>query len=62
MSEGPQFDRAGLMLAMLITTLFTPGFRMTVICGAPFLVMLRAVYFLRARRVPAEAPVEQPVL
>ena len=53
---------AGLMLAMLVTTLFTPGFTMTVLCGVPFLLLLTTVYFLRARRVPAEIPVEQTVL
>ncbi len=40
-----------LMLAALITTLFTPAFHPTLIYGIPFLVILTAVYFLRHRAI-----------
>ncbi len=41
---------AGLMAAILITTLFNQPFRMTLIFGIPFLVLLSLVYFLLVRR------------
>jgi L-asparagine transporter-like permease len=41
---------AGLMLAILITTAFTPEFRMTLLSGVPFLVLLSVVFLLRNGR------------
>jgi L-asparagine transporter-like permease len=38
---------AGLMTAVLITTVFTPQFRMTLVFGIPFLAALALVYRLR---------------
>jgi len=38
-----------LMAAILITTLFTPEFRMTLIFGLPFLAILSAIYFFSFR-------------
>jgi L-asparagine transporter-like permease len=38
---------AGLMAAVLITTVFTPQFRMTLVFGIPFLAALALVYRLR---------------
>src|SRR5579862_9217869 len=38
---------AGLMAAVLITTVFTPEFRMTLVFGIPFLAALALVYRLR---------------
>ncbi|SEA17072.1 amino acid permease [Variovorax sp. YR216] len=40
---------AGLMLAILVTTYFTPMFRLTLIVGVPFLLALLAIYWLRYR-------------
>jgi L-asparagine transporter-like permease len=42
---------AGLMAAVMLTTLFTAEFRMTLLVGLPFLALLTAVYFWRYRRV-----------
>jgi L-asparagine transporter-like permease len=44
---------AALMIAAMLTTSFTPEFRMTLLCGVPFLLMLAAIFFIRYRRVPA---------
>jgi len=41
---------AGLMAAVLLTTLFTPAFRLTLVFGAPFLACLVLVYRLRYRK------------
>ncbi len=41
---------AALMVAVLVTTAFTDAFRMTLICGLPFLAVLCAVYGLWYRR------------
>jgi len=41
---------AGLMAAALVTTYFTPEFRMTLLCGVPFMVALLAVYGVWYRR------------
>lgn len=43
---------AGLMLAALLTTLFVREFRMTLLCGVPFLLALGAVFYVRFRRDP----------
>ncbi len=53
---------AALILAALITTLFTPGFRLTVLCGVPFIAVLTAVFFLRARRLSIPAPIPERIL
>jgi len=46
---------AGLMLAVLVTTAFTEIFRMTLVFGVPFLVLLAVSYrFLRRRVAPAQ--------
>ncbi len=41
---------AALMLATLVTTFFTREFRMTLVYGVPFLVVLAAVFFFRYRQ------------
>ena len=48
---------AGLMAAVLITTLFTPAFRLTLVFGIPFLACLALVYRIRYRK-PAVSSVE----
>jgi L-asparagine transporter-like permease len=45
---------AALMAAVLVTTAFTSAFRMTLIFGLPFLVILSCIYWLRHR--PSVAP------
>jgi L-asparagine transporter-like permease len=40
---------AALMLALLITTAFTPSFRMTLLFGVPFLALIVLSYFWRYR-------------
>lgn len=51
---------AGLMAAILVTTAFTREFRMTLVCGVPFLLLLAGVFSARYRRAPVsrEAVVE----
>jgi L-asparagine transporter-like permease len=52
---------AGLLLALLATTSFTREFRMTLVCGVPFLLLLTAVFRLRFRPAPVSQPtVPQP--
>lgn len=46
------FAGAALMAAALATTLFTREFRMALICGVPFLLVLAAVFIIRNRRAP----------
>jgi L-asparagine transporter-like permease len=41
---------AALMAAVLITTAFTPAFRMTLAFGVPFLALLALTYAVRGRR------------
>jgi amino acid transporter, AAT family len=41
---------AGLMAAVLLTTLFTPAFRLTLVFGAPYLLCLALVYRARHSR------------
>ncbi len=41
---------AGLMLAALVTTLFVPDFRPTLVYGLPFLLVLTIIYFLQRDR------------
>ncbi len=45
-----------LMMATLVTTIFTREFRMTLVCGIPFLLALSMVYWLRFRRPGPERP------
>jgi L-asparagine transporter-like permease len=52
---------AGLMIALLITTLFTREFRMTLICGVPFLLLLTAVFQVRYRHAPVPQPAVEAV-
>ena len=40
---------AGLMTAILLTTAFTREFRMTLVCGIPFLLVLAGVFLFRDR-------------
>jgi len=42
-----------LMLAIMITTLFTEEFAPTLLCGIPFLVVILLIYFLRFRQKPS---------
>lgn len=49
---------AALMAAVLITTLFTPAFRLTLVFGAPFLACLVLAYRLRYRKLAAVSSVE----
>ncbi len=49
---------ACLMLAALVTTIFTAAFRPTLVYGVPFLLVLCAGYWLRSRR-PATIKVEE---
>jgi amino acid transporter, AAT family len=44
---------AGLMVAALVSTAFTPDFRMTLLYGVPFLLVLAAVFSVRHRSAPA---------
>jgi L-asparagine transporter-like permease len=43
---------AGLMAATLITTIFTAEFRMTLIYGIPFLLLLTGIFVTRYRQAP----------
>jgi L-asparagine transporter-like permease len=47
---------AGLMIALLVTTFFTREFRMTLICGIPFLLLLAAIFLVRYRQTPVSQP------
>jgi L-asparagine transporter-like permease len=49
---------AGLMAAVLITTLFTPAFRPTLLFGVPFLACLVLIYRLRYRKPAVVSSVE----
>src|SRR5690606_8138354 len=42
---------AGLMAAVLITTAFTPEFRLTLVFGLPWLLVLSLIYLWRRRAV-----------
>jgi amino acid transporter, AAT family len=44
---------AGLLAALLVSTIFTSNFRWTVLLGAPFLVLLAILFQLRYRRPTA---------
>ncbi|MDN7144196.1 amino acid permease [Pseudomonas sp. JQ170] len=53
-----------LMLAVMLTTLFTEEFFLTLVCGVPFLLVMALIYFLRLRRsrpVDGEAPSPLPI-
>ena len=47
---------AGLMAALLMTTVFTDAFRMTLLFGLPYLGLLAVIYHLRYRGTAADAP------
>ncbi len=49
---------AALMSGTLLTTFFTREFKMTLICGVPFLLALSAVFFIWYRRHPAPVATE----
>jgi amino acid transporter, AAT family len=44
---------AALMAALLVTTAFTTEFRMTLVCGAPFLILLMLMFKAQSRRLPS---------
>ena len=41
-----------LMVAILVTTAFTREFRMTLVCGVPFLLLLTVIFQVRRRKAP----------
>lgn len=43
---------AAILAAALITSLFTQAFRMTLVCGIPFLIVLSVIFLVRQRRSP----------
>ena len=47
---------AGMLLAIMLTTLFTDAFRMTLLTGIPFLAVLSVAYLLRFRHRAGPAP------
>jgi L-asparagine transporter-like permease len=49
---------AALMAAVLITTAFTPAFRLMLLFGLPFLAALALLYQLRYRRINLARPAE----
>ncbi len=54
---------AALMLAALLTTLFTNAFRPTLIYGIPFLLVLSLAYAIRrGRALPASQPLAEKIL
>jgi AAT family amino acid transporter len=50
---------AALMLALIVTTAFVPGFELTLVFGIPFLLLLTIIYFVffRSRTSAAETKV-----
>ncbi|MBC2658813.1 amino acid permease [Pseudomonas sp. MSSRFD41] len=53
-----------LMLAVMVTTLFTEPFFLTLVCGLPFLGLILSIYYLRfrgKRALDAEAPKPLPL-
>jgi L-asparagine transporter-like permease len=44
-----------LILAVLLSTLMTDAFRITLYFGMPYLLLLSILYFVRYRRAPREA-------
>ncbi|MCY1463101.1 hypothetical protein D9M71_809490 [compost metagenome] len=53
-----------LMLAVMVTTLFTEEFALTLVCGVPFLLVMALIYVLRLRKsrpVEGEAPRPLPI-
>lgn len=61
----PYTTSAGVifMAAAIVTTLFTREFRMTLVCGIPFLLLLAAIFLVRNRRSPApiQSLAEEPI-
>lgn len=47
---------AGMLLAIMVTTLFTEAFRMTLLTGIPFLAVLSVAYLLWFRQRAEPAP------
>lgn len=54
-APGSSYLGAALMAAVLLTTLFTPAFRLTLIVGAPFFALVAAAYFLHFRKAQQRA-------
>ncbi|GAC1032303.1 amino acid permease [Pseudomonas sp. No.21] len=51
-----------LMLALMVTTLFTEAFAPTLLCGLPFLAVILLIYALRFRqRAPLEGDAPKPL-
>jgi AAT family amino acid transporter len=50
---------AGLMIGTLVTTAFTREFRMTLVCGVPFLLVLAGIFLFRDRRATV-SPIAAP--
>ena len=48
------------MLAALVSTLFTDVFRLTVLTGLPFLLLLAAVYAIWYRRPAGQPSLQTP--
>lgn len=50
------------MLAVMITTLFTEQFFLTLVCGLPFLALILLIYYLRFRgQRPLDAAAPKPL-
>ena len=50
---------AGLMIGTLVTTAFTREFRMTLVCGVPFLLVLAGIFLFRDRHATV-SPIATP--
>jgi L-asparagine transporter-like permease len=50
---------ATLLLAVLVTTIFTSGFRSTLLYGIPFLALLTLLYWLRAPKTRPDADLSE---
>jgi L-asparagine transporter-like permease len=46
---------AALLVAVMITSIFTPGFRSMLLYGIPFLALLTLLYWLRAPKTRPDA-------
>ena len=49
---------AVLVAAVLLTTAFSPDFRITLLVGVPFLALISAVYFARREKFSRATPEE----
>ena len=63
-TSAPSHKQQRLMLAVMVTTLFTEEFAPTLLCGIPFLAVILLIYFLRFRQkaaVSTDAPKPLPL-